>query len=74
MFFGTETHSAVQPETENQNSVGGAKREAAPSYTELHASLGPALGVKKFSSDPESHFSLKVAEKTGTELILSFFL
>lgn len=65
---------AVQPETENQNLVGGAKREAAPSCTELRASLGPALGVKKISSDPESHFSLKVAGKTGTELLLSFLL
>lgn len=64
----------MQSETENQNSVGGAKREAAPSYTELHASLEPVLGVKKISSDPETHFSLKVAEKTGTELVLSFFL
>lgn len=64
MFFGTETHSAVQPETENQNSVGGAKREAAPSYAELRASLGPALGMKKIASDPKSRFSLKAAEKT----------
>lgn len=63
----------MQPETENQKAVGGAKREAAPSYTALPASLAPALGVEKVSSDPESRFSSKVAEKTGTELILRFF-
>lgn len=54
----------MQPKTENQNSVGGAKREAAPSYAGLHASLGQALGMKKIASDPASRFSLKVAEKT----------
>lgn len=74
MFFGTETHLAVQPETETQNLVGGAEREAAPSCTEPHASLGAALGVKKVSGDPESRCSLKAAGKTGAELLLNFLL
>lgn len=32
MGFGTETHSAVQPQTENLSSLDGAKQEAASSY------------------------------------------
>lgn len=53
--------------------MGGVNWEAAPSDPELHASLGPALGITGISSNPKLHFSLKVADKTVTELTLRFF-
>lgn len=73
LVFGTETHSAVQLRQKTKLR-GWSKLESCTKLPRAACKPGTRLGMKGISSNPKSHLSLKLAERTVTEPILILFL